>query len=240
MVKCKLFIGTPMFGSKCFGVYLESIVRLVCLCNQLGIETIVSTMCNESLLPRSRNYIVDEFMRSDSSHLLLVDADIVFHPEDVIMMIRLDLDIVGAQYPRKQMGIHWDRVASAAKNGCPSHMLYRLTGRMEKEIIVGKNNNVNVIETDMLELGFMLVKKLVLQRLQVAYPENFYTPDHLSNSFFNGSRNIQMYFSSEVDPLSHKLLSEYEFFCNSWKNIGGKIHVCPWITVSHIGLLKYC
>lgn len=235
---CKVLIGTPMFGSKCLGIYLASVLRFISLATQMGIDTMFSAMCNESLLPRSRNYIADEFMRSDCDYLLFVDSDIGFNAEDAINMIRLELDMVGAQCPRKQIGIHWERIAFAIKNGCPPNQLDRLSGITENEIIL--DPNVQVVETDILQTGFMLIKKLVLQKLQLAYPENFYKPDHdKSLTSFHGSRKIQLFFSVEIDPISQRLLSEYEYFCNSWKKIGGKIHMCPQLVVSHTGLLHY-
>lgn len=221
-------VGTPMYGMKCYGPYLKSILSLMEMCNELGIEISFSTICNESLIQRCRNYIMDDFLRSNKTHLLFIDADIGFTPESVIELLLMDKDIIGAHYTSKK--INWDRVAKA-----PAEKMHRLAGDLHYNI----SNPKEVVETDVLPTGFMLIKRHVLEQIQVVYPENFYIPDHNGMSNFNGHRRIQMFFTSEIDPNTGRLLAEYEFFCKTWKKIGGKIYTCPWIVLTHIGTHKY-
>ena len=63
---------------------------------------------NESLITRARNYCVDEFMRSDSTHMLFLDADIGFNANDVIAMLAMQsdespYDVLAAPYPKKSI-----------------------------------------------------------------------------------------------------------------------------------------
>lgn len=229
----KLFVGTPMYGSKCQGAYLRSILSLLYLCNALQIPVGVSTISNESLVQRSRNYIVDEFIRSDFTHLMFIDTDIVFNPEYVIAMLTLDQDVVGVPYTSKQ--INWNTIVDAVRQDVSSDHLCRIAGNLSlnKEQM---DMEKDLIETDTIMMGFTMIKRQVLDKLRVAYPENYYRPDHVGTPHFDGIRNIQLFFSVEVDESSQKLLSEYEFFCQSWKAIGGKIYSCPWMVLSHIGL----
>ena len=56
--------------------------------------------------------MVDEFLnRSDASHLLFIDSDIHFQPEDVIAMLALDKDVIGGPYPKK--AIKWKSIKTA-------------------------------------------------------------------------------------------------------------------------------
>ena len=41
---------------------------------------------NESLITRARNYCVDEFLRSDYTHMCFIDSDIGFDPNDVLTL----------------------------------------------------------------------------------------------------------------------------------------------------------
>lgn len=226
----RLMVGTPMYGMKCHGAYLMSLLSLLKLCNQLGISMVFSTICNESLLQRSRNYIADEFMRSDCTHLLFVDTDIQFDPEDVITLFILDRDIVGSNYTCKI--IDWERIAHS---NVPPNKIHLLAGNLTYPI---DNANV-VLETDVLMTGFMMIKRQVLQKIMVAYPEYYYKPDHNFMTSFNGTRYIQMFFTSDIDTETRKLVSEYEFFCRLWRKLGGKIYTCPWMVLTHIGMHKY-
>ena len=80
--KQRLFIGTPMYGGQCAGLYTKSTNDLSMLCSSHKIPMKYYFLFNESLVQRARNYIVDEFLRSDCTHLLFIDSDIGFDPRD--------------------------------------------------------------------------------------------------------------------------------------------------------------
>jgi len=111
--KNKLFIATPMYGGHCLGMYMKACLDLQGMCTQYGMENRFSFIFNESLITRARNYLVDEFLRSGYTHLLFLDADIHFDPKDVIALMALDKDIVGAPYPKKS--IKWGSAIQAIK-----------------------------------------------------------------------------------------------------------------------------
>ena len=112
--KHKLFIATPMYGGMAHGLYIKSCLDLQTTFNQYGIETKFSFLFNESLITRARNYLVDEFLRSDYTHMMFIDSDIHFSPKDVIALLALDKDVIGGPYPKKS--INWGNVAHAARN----------------------------------------------------------------------------------------------------------------------------
>jgi hypothetical protein len=95
----KLFIATPMYGGKNDGLYMKSALDLQAFLLHHGIENRFSFLFNESLIPRARNYLVDEFLRSGYTHLLFIDSDIEFDPNDILALLILDKDIIGAPYP---------------------------------------------------------------------------------------------------------------------------------------------
>jgi len=232
----KLMIGTPMYGSRCHGAYLHSVLSLIKLCGVLGVQIGVSSICSESLLQRSRNYVVDEFLRSGFTHLILIDTDIQFKPEYVISFLMMDKDMVGAQYPEKKM-IQWETIINAVKEGNveDEEKLHELAGDLVDNRLVP----TDIVEVDVLKMGFVMIKRQVFDKLQLSYPEHFYKPDHIGIANFDGIRRIQMFFSVEIDPETRKLATEYEFFCKMWRKIGGKIYMCPWMVLSHVGLRWY-
>src|SRR5210317_935449 len=87
--KAKLFVATPMYGGQCAGMFCRSTNDLSALCAHYGIEVKFYYLFNESLITRARNYCVDEFMRSDCTHLMFIDSDIGFNPQDVLTMAAL-------------------------------------------------------------------------------------------------------------------------------------------------------
>ena len=71
--KQRLFVGTPMYGGQCTGLYTKSTNDLSMLCSSHKIPMKYYFLFNESLIQRARNYIVDEFLRSDCTHLLFIE-----------------------------------------------------------------------------------------------------------------------------------------------------------------------
>ena len=119
--KHKIFIGTPMYGGNCSGSYTKSCTDLAMMCAANGIDVRFYYLFNESLIQRARNYVVDEFMRSDCTHLVSsLIADIAFDPRDVLGLIGVQVsdpkfNVVTGPYPKKT--IAWEKVKKAVESG---------------------------------------------------------------------------------------------------------------------------
>jgi hypothetical protein len=111
--KNKLLVATPMYGGMAHGMYVKACLDLQGLMTRYGVEVKFSFLFNESLVTRARNYLVDEFLRSDCTHLLFIDSDVHYNPQDVVAMMALDKDVIGGPYPKK--AINWNNVAAAAR-----------------------------------------------------------------------------------------------------------------------------
>lgn len=106
-----LFLATPMYGGQCAGMFTKSVADLSAICTKNGIPLQLYFLFNESLITRARSYCVDEFMRSESQHMMFIDSDIGFNPHDVIALMALqandeenkDYHIIGGAYPKKSV-----------------------------------------------------------------------------------------------------------------------------------------
>src|SRR5580698_7970476 len=105
-----LMIGTPCFGGLVTQGYLMSSLKLMKSAPIMGLDLGFTTLGNDALIPRARSSIVAAFLDNPAaSHLLFVDADIAFEPEQVIRLLRADKDIAAALYPVKS--VDWAGVA---------------------------------------------------------------------------------------------------------------------------------
>jgi len=203
--KNKLFIATPMYGGNNHGMYMKACLDLQNMCNQYGIESRFSFLFNESLITRARNYLVDEFLRSDCTHLLFIDSDIHYNPQDVIALMALDKDVIGGPYPKKS--INWRNVWNAAKRAMDTNPVLNpgdLEGVVGDYVFnpVPGTKSFKVSEPlQVMEIGtgFMMVKRHVFDKFREAYPKFRYKPDHVGQANFDGSRYIHAYFDTVID-----------------------------------------
>lgn len=239
--KKSLFIATPMYGGLCHGSYTKSVLDLQMLCAQYGIATKFSFLFNESLITRARNYLVDEFLRSGFTHLVFIDADIHFAANDVLALLALDKDVIGAPYPKKS--INWNNIKLAVQKNPDVNPadLSEIVGEYVFNIIKGTDRFEVSQPLQVMEIGtgYMMVKREVFEKLEKAYPEQRYKPDHVGQQHFDGSRYIHAYFDCRIDEVSHRYLSEDYNFCQWWRKIGGEVWLCPWITNEHHGTYAF-
>jgi hypothetical protein len=247
--KKSLFVATPMYGGMNHGLYMKACLDLQGLCMQYGIQIKFSFLFNESLITRARNYLVDEYLaRSECTHLLFLDSDISFNPQDVIALLAIDKDVAGGPYPKK--AIKWRAVKKAIEKNpdLDPQTLEKVTGDYVFNPVKGTAQFSVTEPLEVLEIGtgFMMVKRHVFEKMEKAYPEIRYKPDHVGQAHFDGTRYIHAYFDTVIDSKnsitgggSDRYLSEDYMFCQMWRKIGGVIHLCPWMKTSHIGTYHF-
>lgn len=241
--KRKLFVATPMYGGQCAGMYARSIADLTAVCAKHNIPMQLYYLFNESLITRARNYCVDEFMRSDATHLMFIDSDIGFNPQDVIALLAMqsdesEFDVIGGPYPKKC--ISWEKIKQAVDKGVADEnptILEKFVGDYvfnpktdQKEIPIGQPVEVRELGT-----GFMMIRKSTFHKYREAYPHLSYKPDHVRTEHFDGSREIHAFFDCIIDPESKRYLSEDYMFCYNVQKMGGKVWLCPWMQMNHVG-----
>ena len=241
--KKKLFLATPMYGGQCAGMYSKSVADLSALCTKYGVPLQLYFLFNESLITRARNYCVDEFLRSEATHLMFIDSDIGFNPQDVIAMLALqtdesEYDVLGGPYPKKC--ISWEKIKQAVDKGVADEnpgILDKYVGdyvfnpkSTQKEIPLGEP--VEVLE---LGTGFMMIRRQTFDKYKEAFPNLSYKPDHVRTEHFDGTREIHAYFDCIIDPQSRRYLSEDYMFCYNVAKMGGKNFLCPWMKLQHVG-----
>lgn len=250
--KKKLFLGVPMYGGLCNEKFARSLMMLTHMTAKYGIELKSHFICNESLITRARNYVVDAFMRSDCTHMIFVDADIGFNAQDVIALLALqnspeedEYDIIGAVYPKKT--IAWEKVKKAVDKGFGDEDPKNLENFVSDFVfnpIKTEDGKVSFslkepVEVSEIGTGFMMIRRETLEKYQEKYPENWYLPDHIRSEHFDGSREIMCYFDTVIDPDSRRYLSEDYYFCQQVRKAGMKVWMCPWMTLSHTGSYTY-
>lgn len=245
--RAKLFIATPMYGGNCTGVFADACQKLAKLLGQFGVTHHFHFIYNESLITRARNYCVDEFMRSGFTHMIFIDADIEFHPDQVLSLLWLQTDdspydIIAAPYPKKC--ISWEKIKMAVDKGLADQNPAALESYVGDFVFNFPPGNirfnlfapVEVMETG---TGFMMIRRRTLEIYREKFPQYLYLPDHIRSDKFDGTREIMAYFDCVIDPDTKRYLSEDYFFCQNSRKIGMKVWLCPWLNLHHFGTMNF-
>lgn len=241
--KRKLFLAAPMYGGMCAGLFTKSVADLTAMFAANGLELRSYFLFNESLITRARNYCVDEFMRSDCTHMMFIDSDIGFDPRDIVAMMALqsddsEYDVLAGPYPKKT--ISWEKIKLAVDKGIAdddANVLEKYVGDYVFNPKAG-NGTIRIdepVEVSEVGTGFMMTRRSAFEKFNTAYPEYSYKPDHVRTEHFDGTREIMQYFQAEIDPVSKRYLSEDYWFCQKLSQAGGKIWYCPWMKLQHVG-----
>ena len=235
--KIQVMVATPMYGGLCNGSYTLGLLTAVGVFSRNGIGMQYAHMMNESLITRARNSLAKDFLESECSHLMFIDADIGFNPQDIIRMLHADKDIICGIYPKKE--INWVEVTKAVHAGVPPQELHRHTG----SFVVNLVNNEKCLEGDRytpMEIanggtGFMLIKREVFEGLIGKVP--VYNNDVFAA--VETDRKLQpineFFATSVTDDGDSRLLSEDYHFCKIARQAGFKVWAAPWAELTHTG-----
>lgn len=250
----KIYIGTPCYGGQCFAGYVASLLQtqthLKSLNPPVSFETCFLT--NESLITRGRNTIVAKFLNDKSfTHLLFIDADISWHPATVEKLLKANVDIVGAIYPKK--GYTWSNLSKVLPNMISSNEAGKvefkdINDKMEAYIKANlmsytmnysTNRQVknNLLEVKHIGTGFMMIKREVLERMCAKFTECKYDDD-INILDENENKHLYSLFDCDISMGSdNKLhyLSEDYLFCKRWIDMGGQIFAEVTSPLTHTG-----
>ena len=236
MSKTNIFVGTPCYGSWLSEDYFHSILDLQNFCRQEEIALRIQTLGQESLITRARNTLVANFLDDkDATHLLFIDADIGFEASSLKRYLEFDKEVICSPYPMKM--ISWELIPQLVKekkdfkNLCHPYVL----NFKDKD-----NINIDKGFAEVLDgaTGFMLIKRLCIEKMVKKYPDLYYVSDQIVNGKEYNSKNTYLFFDTMKDE-DGRYLSEDYAFSRRWQKIGGKIWADIGSNLTHFGSYRY-
>ena len=97
----KLYISTPAYDSKVAVDYCNSLIQSLKVLEKSGIECVVGNKSGDCYIAKARNSLTREFLESDCTHLLFIDADVGWEPDKIGKIVQSKYDVCLGAYPMK-------------------------------------------------------------------------------------------------------------------------------------------
>lgn len=226
-------IATPCYGGLVTQLYMLSVIRLIQQGPSLGFDVSLSLLGGDALVSRARSTLVAAFMDSpEATHLLFIDADISFEPDQIKRLLDADKDFTAALYPMKL--VDWARLPQRVVDGEPleaAGLSYvgtlcegddlKQDGRFATAIYAGG--------------GCQLVRREAILRMFEAYPQTRFTASHVYPAPPSASPHLYALFESMIDSETGAYISEDYAFCRRWRDLGGEIWLDLDSRLTHTG-----
>ena len=213
-----ILIGTPAYNATVSSQYTSSLISTCLLLKSMNIEFNVHFI-NNQIVTRARNMIAHIFMTGDYSHLMFIDADIIWQPDDIVKLLNHEKECVIGIYPNKGY--------TKSEN--------KMIVRPSSQIIENDPSKVyfyneNLVNIKRAATGFMMLTKAALERIQPDI-EQFYLPC--------GDEVFLLYNYFNCMVVEKDYLTEDFYFSHLYLKNGGQIFADKTISLLHVGIHEY-
>ena len=214
MMPVKLFVAVPVYG----GVCVEFLQCLMKLQANPPCEMSLQFLPGDSLVSRARNTLTASFLKTDCTHLLFIDSDLIFSPDTVRRLIAHDKEVIGGFYPKKKQGaVEW--VCNSFVEGQQPPQPDGL-------------QSLRYMGT-----GFLMVRRSVFEQMIEKYGATIaYHPDPAPHTTEYDIWPVGPYTDAKGFT---RYLSEDWYFCQRWLDMGGTVWGDTHIHLHHVGQAVY-
>jgi hypothetical protein len=171
----------------------------------------------DSMIPKTRNFFVADFLASDCTDLIMLDDDLWWEDGAVQRLLRHDCDLVAGVYPKRQDPLEYP--------------VRRLEG-------AALDPKTGLLEVKYLPTGFMRITRKCLEQMTAHYSELAYTdfdcPNNIAHALFWFELRPDEDLGTKLSPWGE----DFEF-CRKWREMGGKVYLDALLKFSHIGRKRF-
>ena len=235
--RVNLAVATPCFGGQISVVYAASLFKLQKLARTYGDFNLkILFKDGDALITRARASLISQFLDdSDATHLLFVDADIGFEPDQVLRLIECGAEMCAAVYPIKR--IDWGKVKSTIEAGRSNPAAAALKYVFEVDDPNAVIERDGFVKVRYAGTGFLMIRRQALERMCAHYTELKYKRDHSIDAATTSDNRFALFECMITEDGTY--LSEDFAFCKRWTNIGGEIWADLKSTLAHVGPMTF-
>lgn len=207
--KPHIFLATPAINIA--GSHFASMIKALPRVVGSGVAIDHFLLMNGCHVDDMRNICVAQFLKTDCTHLLFVDADIGFTPEGLYRMCEHEGEIVAGVYPRKEMALS-----------------YPLT--LEAETVTANADGLITEGVASVPAGFLRISRRVLEHMSEL---------RLGRTFRSGEGGEAVPIIFERGLKNGNRLSGDVAFCHWARELGYAIAVDPLQHFIHEGSARF-
>lgn len=212
-----LLVATPIMDGKPDDTYAVSLDHTKQIIQRYGGKIDVFKVKYIADLAYARSKLFGAFLRhKEATHLLMIDADMGWPPEEVAYMLLLNREFLAAVGPKKKY---------------PIEFAYNLVGDDGKVSPLYHELQTNVAEFSFVGGAFVMISRSCAEEMAKAYSDTRFTAEDglLEYGVFD-----TVIINNEKGEKIRRLSEDYSF-CWRWKKIGGKIEAKMDVTLQHSG-----
>jgi len=239
-----LVIASCYYEVKAYSPYVTSLVNSINVLHELQLPFDYYELSGDSYVDRAKNALVHRFLKSDASHMLMIDSDEAWDVEGFCRILKaamMGAEVVGAAYPCKN---NWEFF------GC-------IPNKSEDGSFLGKE----IGETRLLDMwgipgGFIMYSRKAFERTRPnldTYTEPT-TGEEILEAFkcniephkIKTKEELEAMDKEELAELAYKMqkglrgsggrIGEDIYFQKRYKEMGGIVWLEPNVTIQHYGI----
>jgi hypothetical protein len=232
-----LVVATPCFGGQVSVRYAASLLKLEKRVRAYnGFKLKILFKDGDALITRARASLISQFLDdAGATHLLFIDADIGFDPDQVLRLIECGADMCAAIYPIKQ--IDWDKVRKTVQTGHPNPAAAALKYVFEVDdpnAVIARGGFAKVRYAG---TGFLMIRRQALERMCAQYPQLKFRRDHSIDAAIVSENRYALFECMIAEDGTY--LSEDFAFCRRWTDMGGEIWADLKSQLTHVGPVAF-
>jgi hypothetical protein len=233
-----LVIATPCFGGQISVQYAASLLKLQArLRSYSGVNLKVRFKEGDALITRARASLISQFLDdADATHLLFVDADIGFEPEQVLRLVQCGAEVV-LRFIRSSGSIG-PKSNQPSRRRVPIRRLRRCHTSSKATIRMAVTAQSGFVKVRYAGTGFLMIRRAALERMCASYPRLRYKRDHSLDAAVESEKRFALFESMIAEDGTY--LSEDFAFCKRWSDIGGEIWADLNSRLNHVGQIAFC
>ena len=234
-----LMIGTPCYNGQVASLYTTSLLKLQQACAKRGdMDLSVNLLWGDALITRARQDIVAHFLGNTSAtHLLFVDADMGFEPDQVFRLLNAGVDVAAAVYPTKRLD--WTKITEHAKAGRIPLESSALSYVLELEALLPQEDRNRFTKARYVGAGFLMISRRALISMVERHQDLRFSREHQAEDSLRDSPWRCALFNCLIDEATGTYLSEDYSFCHRWRKMGGEIWVDLESQLVHMGTVSF-